>query len=437
MEWQIALLILIGTLLILFFSGLPVAFCFLFITMVGAVWLWGGGSGLRLLTLNIRSSVSSFSLLPIPMFILMGEVMFRSKLGEGLIGAVDKWLGHLPGRLSLLAVGAGTLLSTLSGVTIATTAILGSTLVPQMEKRGYKKPMTLGPILGSGGLAMMIPPSSLAVLLASIGEISVGQILIAIIFPGLLMAVFYATYIIVRSKLQPSLAPPYESPVIPLSEKLMAIVQHVLPLGFIVFLVIGLIFVGIATPSEAAATGAVGTFILALAHRQVSREMIKKVFLGTIRTTVMLFMIIAAAVTFGQILAFSGASQGLVAFTVGLPVPPIFIIVAMQLLLLFMGFFMAPGSIIMITIPLFMPVVQALGFHPVWFGTIMLLNIEMSMTTPPFGLGLFVMKSVAPAGTTIADCYKAGLPFLACDAVVMALILVFPALALWLPKMMG
>lgn len=437
MEWQIALLILIGTLLILFFSGLPVAFCFLFITMVGAVWLWGGGSGLRLLTLNIRSSVSSFSLLPIPMFILMGEVMFRSKLGEGLIGAVDKWLGHLPGRLSLLAVGAGTLLSTLSGVTIATTAILGSTLVPQMEKRGYKKPMTLGPILGSGGLAMMIPPSSLAVLLASIGEISVGQILIAIIFPGLLMAVFYATYIIVRSKLQPSLAPPYESPVIPLSEKLMAIVQHVLPLGFIVFLVIGLIFVGIATPSEAAATGAVGTFILALAHRQVSREMIKKVFLGTIRTTVMLFMIITAAVTFGQILAFSGASQGLVAFTVGLPVPPIFIIVAMQLLLLFMGFFMAPGSIIMITIPLFMPVVQALGFHPVWFGTIMLLNIEMSMTTPPFGLGLFVMKSVAPAGTTIADCYKAGLPFLACDAVVMALILVFPALALWLPKMMG
>ena len=209
MEWQIALLILIGSLLILFFSGLPVAFCFLFITMVGAVWLWGGGSGLRLLTLNIRSSVSSFSLLPIPMFILMGEVMFRSKLGEGLIGAVDKWLGHLPGRLSLLAVGAGTLLSTLSGVTIATTAILGSTLVPQMEKRGYKKPMTLGPILGSGGLAMMIPPSSLAVLLASIGEISVGQILIAIIFPGLLMAVFYATYIIIRNKLQPSLAPPY------------------------------------------------------------------------------------------------------------------------------------------------------------------------------------------------------------------------------------
>jgi len=436
LEWEFILILMFVSLLFLFFSGLPVAFAFLFITMLGAIWFWGGTKGLHLLIFNIRASLSSFSLSPLPMFILMGEIMFLSGLGSNIIGAVDKWMGNVPGRLSLLAVGAGTLLSFLSGVTIATTAILGSTLVPEMEARGYKKEMSLGPILGSGGLAMMIPPSGLAVLLATVGEISIAKLLISIILPGLLMGLLYGGYIVVRSILNPSLAPPYHMVSVSFKEKVFIFLRHILPLGVIVFLVIGLILIGFATPSEAAATGAMGSFILAFTNRRLNWEVTKKILLSTARTTIMIFMIIAGAVTFGQILAFSGAIRGLIEVTLALDLNPILVVVLMQVIVLFLGCFLEPGSIIMITIPLFMPIIHALKLNPVWFGVIMLLNIEMGMTTPPFGLGLFVMRSVAPTGTTLTDCYKAALPFLGCDLMIMMLIITFPQIVLWLPAIM-
>ncbi len=397
---------------------------------------WSGEAGLRHLTLATLESVTTFTLLPLPLFILMGEVMFRSGIAPLMMDALDKLLGRLPGRLSLLAVGGGTLFSTLTGTSMASVAMLGEILVPEMEKRGYKKPMTLGPILGSGGLAIMIPPSGLAVFLGSVGRISIGGILIGIIVPGLLMASLYATYIILRCQLQSAIAPAYKVSRISMVEKLSAAVRHLLPVAFIVFLVIGFMFLGIATPSEAAATGALGTFILAAFYRRLNWEVVKKSLVGTLQISGMIFMIIVGASVFSQILAFSGASKGLVEFAVGLPLAPIVIFIAMQVLVLLMGMFMDVGAIIMITIPLYMPVILALGFDPVWFAVIMLLNIEMATTTPPFGLSLFVMKGVAPPDTTMGDIYRAALPFLYCDAIAMALIMAFPAIALWLPGLM-
>lgn len=295
--------------------------------------------------------------------------------------------------------------------------------------------MSLGPILGSGGLAMMIPPSALAVLCGAIAEISIGKILMAIIVPGLLMATVYAVYIIVRCLLQPELAPAYKVDPTPMREKVMSTMKYVLPQGLIVFLVVGVIFLGIATPSEAAATGAFGTFLIAIIYKRLTWEVTLKAVKGTLTVTGMMFLIIAGAMAFSQILGFSGASAGLSELATGLDLPPIVIVMIMQVIILFLGGFMDVVSIMMIVLPIFVPLVRAFGFSPVWFAVLFLLNIEMAGTSPPFGMSLFVMKGVAPKDTTISDIYLAALPFLGCDLIVMILLFVFPSLALWLPSL--
>jgi len=436
LEWWVVLLFIFGGLIVLMATGIPVAFAFLFVNLIGVFVFWGGEVGLRLLILNIFSSVGSWSLVPIPMFVFMGEIMFQSGMGFKVIDVLDKWLGRLPGRLGLVTEGAATLFSTMSGSSMGTTAMLGSVLAPDMERRGYKKPMSIGPIMGSGGLAMIIPPSGFAVLLASICEMSIGKLLIAGIIPGLVIALFYTSYVILRCRFQPSIAPSYEVTPIPLSEKMRDTVRYVLPLGLIVFLVLGVIFLGIATPSEAAATGALGSFILAAIYQGLKWEWVKNAFLGTANIVVMILMIFAGAITFSTIVSFSGVGTALVKFVVSLPLTPVMILIAMQLILLTLGTFMCGVSMVMITMPLYMPIVYTLGIDPIWFGLLMLINVEMALTTPPFGMLLFVMKGVAPAGTTMGDIYRAGLPFLGCDALTIALVMVFPLLALWLPNMM-
>ncbi len=436
MEWPLALLLILGSLFVFMMAGLPIAFSFMAVNLIGALLWWGGSAGLTFATVSIMDSLTRFALLPIPLFILMGEVISHSGIAPRMIDSLDKWLGRLPGRLSLLAVGSGALFSTLTGVSMASVAMMGSTLVPEMEKRGYKKSMSLGPILGSGGLAIMIPPSSLAVLLGAISEISISGILIGIIFPGVLMTVLYAGYIIIRCTLQPAIAPPYEVHSTPVLEKILSSVRYILPIGLVIFLVIGVIFMGIATPSEAAATGAVGTFILAALYGKLNWKVVKKSIVGTGHITVMILMIIAGATAFSQILVFSKASGGLIEFFVGLAVHPFLILIAMLAIGLFLGTFMAVTGVIMVTIPLFMPIVNALGINEIWFAVLMMLNLEIATTTPPFGLSLFVMKDVAPPDTTMGDVYKAGLPFIGCDLIAMALMVIFPAITLWLPGQM-
>ena len=431
------LLILFGSLLLLMLMGIPVAFSFLAVIIVGAPMIWGLGPGMSQVILSLSDSLMNFALLPLPLFILMGEVVFHSNIAPKMIDTLDKWIGRVPGRLSIMAVAGGALFSTLTGTSLASTAMLGGTLIPEMEKRGYKKPMSVGPILGSGGLALMIPPSALAVLLGAIAEISIGRILIAIIVPGLLIAVLYGGYIIIRCIFQPSIAPAYQVEFTPLSEKIIAFTKHILPVGFIIFMVVGVIYAGIATPTEAAATGALSCFIFSLIQRSLTWDVVKKSMTATLRITVMVFMIIAGSQIFSQILAYSGAVNGLTEFILGLPTHRVLILLAMQVVLLLLGMFMNAQSIMMITLPIFMPVVYALDFEPVWFAVIYLLNMEMASTTPPFGLALFVMKGVAPKGTTMADICRAAVPFLLLDAIGMALIIIFPQTALWLVQTMG
>lgn len=433
MSWETTLLLTIGSLLAFMALGVPVAFAFMAVNILGILLLWNGWDGISQLVLNMYSSVAIFSLAPVPLFILMGEVMFHSGVALRMMDTLEKWMGRVPGRLSLLSVGGGTLFATLSGSSMATTAMLGSILVPEMKNRGYHNSMAIGPILGSGTLASMIPPTALGVLLASLSQISVGKFLLAIIMPGILMALVFAAYIMVRCKLQPHLAPLYETGKITWGEKIRDAVRYILPLGIIIFLVIGVIVLGIATPNEAAALGALGTFVLAFAYnKKVSWELIRKSLEGTLKVTGMMLMIVAGSTAFSQILAFSGATQAVVELATNISIPPIGILLVMQLILIIMGMFMEPLSILMVTLPLFIPIASALDFNLIWFATIILVNMEMAAITPPFGMSLFVMKGILPPETKMAEVYRAGIPFVICDTVVMALMIIFPQISLWL-----
>jgi tripartite ATP-independent transporter DctM subunit len=436
MEWWVILLVFIGALLLLLATGIPVAFAFFFINIVGAIIFLDGAVGLRQMILSIFSGLTSFTLAPVPLFVFMGEILFHSGMAVRTLDVLDKWMGRLPGRLSLLTVAGGTIFSNLSGSTMANTAMLGSLLVPEMTRRGYSKSMTLGPILGTGGIAMIIPPSAIAIILGTLSRVSIGSLLLAGIIPGLLMALLYGVYIVFRCTANPSLAPSYQVSAVPLAEKLSAFLKYVLPLTSIVFLVVGLIFLGVATPTEAAAMGSVGSLVLAALYKSLNLKVARNAVTGALEVTVMTFMIIAGSITFSQILAFTGASRGLVEFVVGLQLSPIFLVIIMMALLMILGAFMDQISMMMITIPIFMPVIKAMGFDPVWFGILMLINLEIAFTSPPFGLLLFVMKGVAPEGTSMGDIYRAAVPFILCDLVALTLILIFPALALWLPGLM-
>jgi tripartite ATP-independent transporter DctM subunit len=435
MEWWAVLTLFIGGLVILLAVGFPIAFAFLLMDLVG-ILIFMGPRGLLQAPLQIFSSLSTFTLAPIPLFILMGELMFHSGVAYRSIDVLDKWMGHLPGRLSLLAAAGGTLFSALSGSTLANTAMLGTVLLPDMNKRGYHPSMSVGPIVGVGGLAMLIPPSSLAVVLAALAHISVGKILIAGVLPGLLLATLFGVYIITRCWLNPSLAPRYEVNDYTWGERMNALIRYVLPLGLIIFMVLGLMLLGLATPTEAAASGVVGTLMVIAIFGKLKPRVIQDSMVGTLKITIMIFMIVAASNTFSAVLAYSGATHGLLGMVKDLDLPPLMVLIGMQLLVFLLGMFMETISIMMICLPIFMPIVKLLGFDPVWFGVIMLINFEMGLITPPFGMLLFVMKGVAPKGITIEQICWAAIPFILCDAVAMALLIAFPALALWLPSLL-
>jgi tripartite ATP-independent transporter DctM subunit len=436
MEWWVILLFLIGGLIFFLALGLPIAFSFLLINFIGAYIFMGGLDGLSLSVQQIFTSLVSFPLAPIPLFVFMGELMLHSGMAKRTLDVFDKLIGRLPGRLSLIVITGGALFSTLSGSTIANTAMLGEIMVPEMKERGYKNPMILGPIVGVGGLAMLIPPSALAVVYASLAQISVGKVLIAGAVPGFMLAVLYSLYVVVRSRISPSLAPAYEVAHHTLSEKLSEFTKYVLPLGFIFFLVLGFIFLGVATPTEAASTGALGSIILACCYKKFDLAVLQKSLKGTLKVSVMAFMIIAASKTYSSIQAFTGSTMGLVNLINDLEMSRLFILIGMMVILMILGTFMEQVSMMMITIPIYVPVIQGLGFDPIWFAILMLLNLEMAMSTPPFGILLFVMKGSAPAGTRMGEICLAAAPFLVCDLIVMVILIAFPSIVLFLPGFM-
>lgn len=436
MEWWTFLLAFFAGLATLMFIGLPVAIAFILVNMVGVYFLWGGVSGFNQIILSIDSSISTFVLVPVPMFILMGSMMFHAGIAQKMIEVLDQWLGFIAGRLAVLAIGAGAILGTLTGVAMGSVAMLGSTLTPEMEKRGYAKEMSLGPILASGGLAILIPPSTLAIVLASLGGFSVAKILIGIILPGILLAVLCIGYIVIRAGLQPDMAPHYDVVRPPLGKRLKDAALYLLPPCSIVFIIIACIFFGAATPTEAAALGTFLTFVLAALYGRLNLETLKKGIGSATQLSVMILIILTGSAGFSQLLSFSGATAALTDIASNLPVHPLVLMIIMQLIVMFLGMFIEQTSIVLVTIPIFLPIIHAMGWDPIWFGIIMMVNLEMATITPPFGLSLFVMKGIAPRNTTMGDIYRAAMPFIIINIILMALMMAFPDLVLWLPSFM-
>ncbi len=435
MEWFEIGGMMIGLVVGLMALGIPVAFAFLLSNIVGAFLFMGGLAGVEQLINNCTRSVSSFLLVPVPLFILMGEIFFHTGLSQQIFSTLDKLFGRLQGRLSYMAVVGGTIFAALSGSSISTTAMMGTSMVPEMTSRGYKKHMAMGPILGSGSLAILIPPSALVVLLGSLAFIDIGALLIGGILPGLCLAILYTITIYILIKIDPSAAPQYDVDEITLLEKIKLTTIYILPLGLVFFLVVGFIVLGIATPSESAAFGVLGVFILAVLFKCMSWSALRKALEGTLVVTVMVLMILLASSTFSQIMAFSGASSELVEWATGFELAPIVMLLAMFTVLLVLGMFVDQISQMMLTIPLFLPLAKSLGFDPVWFGIIIILALEISTVTPPFGLLLFVMMGVAPPNTTFGEVVVAGLPYILCAFVMLGLLVAFPEIVLFLPSL--
>jgi tripartite ATP-independent transporter DctM subunit len=436
MTWYEVLGLLIGLVTVLMVIGMPIALAFLAANIVG-VWLFmGGANGVVQLLSNGFGALSSFSLVPIPLFLLMGELFFRTGLGVRMFNAFDMMMGKVPGRLSYVTVFGGTGFAAVNGSAMGSTALLGSVLLPEMNRRGYKNHMSMGPILGTGGLAIIIPPSALGVLLATLAKIDIGAFLIAGILPGVLLAVFYVITIWIQVRLDPSVAPAYEVPDIPLGKKLRAMAIDIFPMVSIIGIVVVMLLNGWATPSESAAFGALAVLILALLFRCLTLKALIEAVTGSLRVTLMAFMIVFASATFSQLLAFTGASSGLIQWATSFEVSPLVMLAAIFAVLLVLGIFMEEISIIMLTVPFFFPLAQSLGFDLIWFGIIMLISLQIGLVSPPLGLLLFVLKGVAPPGTTMNQIFVASLPYMACSILLVILMVMFPPIVTWLPSLL-
>lgn len=434
MTWWQSLLLLFGMLSVLLLVGLPAAFAFLAINLVGAVIYLGGEAGLMQVVRNGVASLTNFSLTPIPFFILMGEVLFHTGLAMKAIDAFDRAIRGVPGRLAVVAIVAGTVFSAISGSTVATTALLGGLLLPEMLRRGYHPRLAMGPIMGIGGVDMLVPPSALTVLLGSLASISISGLLIAGVVPGLLMAVMFIGWIVYTAKRRPEWAPVAEREPVEGWARWRPLVVHVTPLVMIFLLVIVAMSAGWATPTESAALGALATVVVCLLYRSLSWAALGKALMGTTAISGVILFIILGATTFSQILSFSGATNGLVSLVQGSGLPGWTVLAGMIAILLLLGCFVDQVSMMLITLPFFMPLVLHFAWDPLWFGVIYLICMQLGLLTPPFGMLLFTMRSVAPKEIPTSEIFAAVTPYVVMGVLMIGLVLAVPEVATGLPQ---
>jgi tripartite ATP-independent transporter DctM subunit len=436
MEWWLITLIFISVLVFLMLLRIPVFYCFLAICVVGSFALLHGNTGLLHLIESLTGLSSAYSLVVLPLFVMMGEILFHTDLAYKAISTIDMLLGRIPGRLGVVAVISGTVFAALSGSSIGSAAMLGTVLTPDMEKRGYHKVISLGSVMSAGALAAIIPPSGMAVLIASIAEVSVGKLLIAGIIPGIFLAFLYVSYIIVRCIIQPHIAPRDRPAPTSIVQKVIAVGKNLAPIAVIIVAVLGSIFFGVATTTESAAVGAFAAFLLSALYKKLNWSMFKKVVSGTSRITIMILFIYITALAFSQVMAASGATQGMVKYITGLNLSPILLVTITMIIVLILGCFLDSSAIVMIVIPIVMPILKEVGFNPILFCLLFLINIETGFLTPPFGMVLFVMKGIASKDTSTKDIWLAAIPFFACNVIAIFVILSIPQIAVWLPSMM-
>jgi tripartite ATP-independent transporter DctM subunit len=435
MEWYTTLALMLSLICVLMLVGLPIAFSFFLANIVGAVLFLGGGAGIETFVRGAMSSISNFALAPIVFFLLIGEILLRSGLAFRAVDAIDQAIRAVPGRLSIVAVVGGTVFSALSGSTVATTAMLGQSLAPNMLRRGYHPTMTTGPIIAIGGVDMLIPPSNLAVIFATIAssvsvtKVSVSALLIAGIVPGVIMSILFIAYIVIRCWLNPALAPASEDDAGGSRGRWIPLLTDVVPLLTIFAVMMGSMYAGWAAPTDSAALGCMATLLLAAVFGVLSWDVVFASLRSTAIVTTMLFFIIAASTTFAQILAISGATDGALSALARLELTPMLAVLSMVGVLLVLGCFMEQIAMMLLTLPFFVPLANTLNIDMLWLSIILLIALQVGLLTPPFGMLLFVMRGVVPPEVTTRQIWASIVPFVLIVLAVLGLIILFPKVA--------
>jgi tripartite ATP-independent transporter DctM subunit len=437
MEWYFTLLAGIMILFVLFLSGAPIFLAFLFAILIGVYFIIGP-FGFPMFVNSILDTATTTSLASIPLFILMGELLFRSGTMDVLFDSIDKLVGRVRGRQYVLVVVLSAVFGALSGVAMAVAAMLGRAIMPGMVARGYDRDIAAGLIIAGASLAPIIPPSLLAIIVGSLADVSIAKLLIAGVIPGLLLGGIFLVYVFVRIALNPDLAPANvssERGEVSSGEMVMALVR-ILPFAIVIFSVMGFILLGIATPSESAATGVLGAIVTAAIYRNLSFQMIWKSVMAAIKVSAMILAIMAMSKMFTQLLAFTGATSQLVDLVANLGYGPLTMLIIMLAVPFLLCMFIDTIAVILLTIPIYQPVVTALEYDPVWFWLLFLINITLGAITPPFGYTLFAFKAVVP-DMNISQVYRAIWPFVILFLIGIAVIIAFPAIATWLPELVG
>jgi C4-dicarboxylate transporter, DctM subunit len=385
-----------------------------------------------LLASSIYDSLNSWSLAALPMFILMGEILYKSSISTKLLNGLMPWLNYIPGKLLHVNVAACSLFAAVSGSSAATTATVGKITLDELKKRGYSKSLALGSLAGSGTLGFLIPPSLIMIIYGVLSDVSIGKLFMAGILPGLLLATLYSVYIMIVAKIDGSVVPPNE-------EKYVFIdfvnsIKDLFPVLSLITVVLGSIYGGIATPTEAAALGVLGAIVLAVYFKSFSFDIMKEALLNTIKTSVMISFIIVGAGFLSQVIGFLGIASAISEYIGTLGLSPMMLILIIGIMYILLGMILDGISIVVMTLPIVLPIIVLAGFDPLWFGIFLVFMVELSQITPPVGFSLFVIQGIS--GEKIEYILKATLPFFILTIAAVVIITYFPQIVQFLPEYM-
>lgn len=436
MSIELLTILMFGSFFLLLAIGIPIAWTMLFLALVFGFITQGSGITSFILY-RTWEMMNSFSLIAIPLFVFMANMLQDSGVADDLLGAIYRWMGPLRGGLGMATVLVCTILAAMVGLVGAGITIVGLVALPAMLNRKYDKSIALGSVMAGGGLAILIPPSVLFIIYGVNAAQSIGKLFMGGIGPGLVLATLYITYIGVRSYLNPALCPPVpEEERVPFREKVVSLRAIFLPTVLILG-VLGSIYLGIATPGEAAGVGAAGAAICAAVRGKLTWQNLSQSVYRTIKTVGLIMWIAFAAYSFVGIYTLAGGAEFISGLLSGLPFGRWGILIIIMLILIMLGMVLDVIGLVVLTVPIFVPIITALGFNPLWFGIVFNVNMQIAFLSPPFGLGMFYLKAVTPPEITMGDIYRAVWPFIILQLIGLALIIVFPPIALWLPgKMM-
>ncbi|MFH1079808.1 MAG: TRAP transporter large permease [Pseudomonadota bacterium] len=434
MEWYVILFILMGSLTLLLCLGLPVAFSLGFLSMLGALIFWPGTTGLYGVALAGYGHMSNFTLVCVPLFILMAQIVMHSEMGRDTYEVADRFLRNWPGGLGMTSTLFGAIFGAVCGASTAGTATVGLLSLPEMLRRKYDEGMSGAIVAFSGALSILIPPSVILILYGTLANESIGALFAGGIIPGVLMTIVGMFYIWITVRIKPSMAPRDDTR-FTWKEKFGSL-WKVWSLLLVIVLLLGTIYTGIATPTEASAIACLAVFIIAYLKGAMSMTILRKCILQTIRTTSMIGWIIIGATSFGYVIIYSGCAQALTDWVVGLPVSPMLIVAVLMFGYLVLGMFLDPAAIVMMTTPIVLPILLALEINVLWFGILMTINMCCGNISPPMGLNLYIVKGLMPDAISLRRLFVGAIPFMVIDIVIIASVMVFPALATWLPSVM-